>query len=246
MANYLNTQLITSDTERTASRHRERLFAVYGTLISDFSNGPVLDIGPGRGELLTVLSATLSDVSSHVFSIDIDDGVVRHIEATHPETTALHGDPVEILANGDQKFQAIFMLHVLEHLEVDYAIRLLTEAGRSLAPGGSLIMEVPNGACTFVGSTIYSSDITHKTPYTSVSLKQVCRMAGFEHIAVTGVRPTGSGPIKLIQRAMLSMLIAIDKLLHKIYLPSWDFLHEATIYAVCRKPDAGNQVSGDS
>lgn len=242
MANYLRTQLITHDTERAAARHYDRLSAIYGTLISNFSNGPVLDIGPGRGELLTVLSANLSDGSSEIFSIDIDDEVARHIATSYPATTALHGDPIEILANEERKFEAIFILHVLEHLEVNYAIRLLTEIRRSLAPGGSVIMEVPNSACTFVGNTIYSSDITHKTPYTSVSLKQICRMAGFEDIEITGIRPTGSGPIRWIQRVMTSILIATDRLFHKIYLPSWKFLHEATIYAVCKKPLAPNQT----
>lgn len=143
-------------------------------------------------------------------------------------------DPIQFLRGSDRKFSAVFMLHVLEHLETGYATELLQEVHQHLNEDGLLLIEVPNNACSYVGNTIQSSDITHLTAYTSVSLKQICRLAGFVNIEVYGIRPKGTSIARLIQRAAVAFLVMADRIRHKILLPSWSFLHEPTIYVVCR------------
>ncbi len=234
MSGYFSSQLNTDETEAAARRQCARLGATYGHLIAGIGDGPVLDIGPGRGELLEVLAGLPGSAKRQLWAIDTDREVTVHIMQRYTGVKAVHGDPVDVLQDSDTRFSAIFMLHVLEHLDADYAVRLLTLLRQRLASDGVLVIEVPNSACSFVGNTIYGSDVTHKVPYTSISLKQVCRMAGFEQIEVVGIRPKGGGLLKLLQRALTALLMAVDAAVHRILLPAWRFLHEPTIYAVCR------------
>ncbi len=235
MPGYLSSQLQSSEALAAAASQRQRLRDSYGHLLSDLQAGPLLEIGPGRGELLEVLSRALpGNKRSEICAVDIDTEVANHIRTTHPDVTTVLQDPIEFIRGGDRQFAAVFMLHVLEHLEADYAISLLSEIRQHLRSGGLLVIEVPNTACSHVGTTIQSSDITHKVAYTSISLKQVCTMAGFENIEVAGIRPRGRSPARLAQRTAIALLIFADRLRHKIFLPSWRFLHEPTIYAVCR------------
>ena len=227
MPGYLTSQLQSSEALAAAASQRQRLRDSYGHLLSDLQAGPLLEIGPGRGELLEVLSRALpGNKRSEICAVDIDSEVASHIRKTHPDVTTVLQDP--------SQFAAVFMLHVLEHLEADYAISLLSEIRQHLRSGGLLLIEVPNMACSHVGTTIQCSDITHKVAYTSISLKQVCAMAGFADIEIAGIRPSVSSPARLAQRTAIALLILADRLKHKIFLPSWRFLHEPTIYAVCR------------
>lgn len=242
MPGYFSSQLKTDETEAAARRQCGRLRATYGDLISRIVDGPVLDIGPGRGELLEVLADFPGCAERELWAIDTDREVAEHVMQHYPGAKAIHGDPVDVLQDSEARFSAIFMLHVLEHLDADYSVRLLTLLRQRLTSGGILVIEVPNSACSFVGNTIYSSDVTHKVPYTSISLKQVCRMAGFQHVEVLGIRPKGRSLPKLAQRLLTALLINIDRALHKILLPTWRFLHEPTIYAVCTGGGSGPGV----
>ena len=235
MPGYLTSQLQSSEALAAAASQRQRLRDSYGHLLSDLQAGPLLEIGPGRGELLEVLSRALpGNKRSEICAVDIDSEVASHIRKTHPDVTTVHQDPIQFIRGGDRQFAAVFMLHVLEHLKADYAVNLLSEIRQHLRSGGLLVIEVPNTACSHVGTTIQSSDITHKVAYTSISLKQVCTMAGFDNIEIAGIRPRGNSPARLAQRTAIALLIQADRLRHKIFLPSWRFLHEPTIYAVCR------------
>lgn len=234
MPGYLNSQLQTPEATAAAARQCERLWNTYGEFLSTLRDGPVLEIGPGRGEFLSLLTGGASSANRDIYAVDIDREVVDHTRERFPTVTITHSDAREYIQAGHCQFAAVFMLHVLEHLDADHATALLAAIREQLLPGGIAVIEVPNSACSHVGNTIHSSDITHRVAYTSISLRQICRLAGFTSIEVAGIRPRGNSPARLAQRVAIALLITLDRIRHKIFLPSWHFLHEPTIYAVCK------------
>lgn len=229
---YFDSQLQSKAHLKAARLQTSRLHKNYGAFIDKFKEGNVLEIGPGRGELLSLFP--VSD-KVNLVALDIDEGVIGHIGTHLPHVNAVNGDAINILKNSNDKFDLVFMLHVLEHLETTFAVELLEQIGCSLVEGGSLIMEVPNNACTFVGNSIQSADYTHVAAYNSLSLEQICVAAGLKVIKVMGIRPKGKSPVRLIQRLLFGCLIGLDKAIHKILIPAWDFKHEPTIYIHCKK-----------
>lgn len=229
---YFESQLMGKAHLKAARLQSARVLKNYGSFIRGVKNGNVLDIGPGRGELLNLFEQK-NGVS--LYALDIDQEVVRNINETLPHVITHTGCPIEFLRSSNEEFELIFMLHVLEHLEKGYALRLLEQINESLSPMGRLIIEVPNNSSSFVGGSMQSSDYTHVSAYNSISLEQICNAASLEVIEVVGIRPKGNNPIRLLQRLLFSLLVTVDKIAHKILLPSWEFKHEPTIYVHCVK-----------
>lgn len=83
----------------------------------------------------------------HFDRVTIVDGSAEAVkEVSHkyanPKLTAVHSY-FENMDFGDQKFDTILMAHILEH--VDDPVVVLEQAKKFLAPGGVMIVDVPNG-----------------------------------------------------------------------------------------------------
>lgn len=230
MDNYLETQLLQRDSDRRRSRTKKRLACNYGSIIEPYKEAAILDIGPGRGEMIEWLKNEMR--CKYVTAIDINIDVVDYINRTFGECAVHVEDPEEYLNSRQERYSVVTMMHVLEHIDHDVTVRLLTSVRAALKPGGILIIEVPNSANIFVGSAIQSSDFTHRVAYTSVSLRQVLLMSGFDEINLYPVRPPGISPLRLMQRSIIRIANLFQHMMTKIYLPSETFLHDATIYAV--------------
>lgn len=77
-------------------------------------------------------------------------------------------------------FAAIVGIDLAEHLPKDAFMVLLRAAQEALAPGGSLILRLPNGDSPFVGRNLFN-DITHVWTYTPNCLNSLAQMQGFAH-----------------------------------------------------------------
>lgn len=75
-------------------------------------------------------------------------------------------------------FAALVGIDLVEHLPKDAFMDLLRAAHGALAPGGSLILRLPNGDSPFVGMNLFN-DITHVWTYTPNCLDSLARMHGF-------------------------------------------------------------------
>ncbi len=151
-----------------AIRERQRPY------VADFRDAaPVLDIGCGRGELLSLLR----DAGIEASGIDADADMVAYAQGEGldvvQEDVAEHLDR---LPNGS--VGAIFMGQVVEHLPAAALVHALRLAAVKLRPGGLLVAETINPLSP-IALRNYFADLTHAQPLVPETLELLVRQAGF-------------------------------------------------------------------
>ncbi|MFO0417528.1 MAG: class I SAM-dependent methyltransferase [Pseudomonadota bacterium] len=138
----------------------------------------VLEIGPGRGEFISYVG---SFGESQIDVVDRDEGVLRYISERFKVRNAWRCSAEE-LHTLDPKleiYDRIFLLQVMEHIETQHLQSFLTTLYKHLAPGGMIIITVPNGANPLSIVERYS-DITHHNLFSENSLKELVELTGLE------------------------------------------------------------------
>jgi SAM-dependent methyltransferase len=152
--------------------------------VPDRKQGPILEVGCGRGEFLGLLR----DAGIQAQGVDIDPGMVQTARsqgfdvAQDDALQFLHADP----APGP--YQGVFCAHFIEHLTPEQVVHFLEGARRVLAPGGRLVAVTPNPACYAVLSHDFWWDPTHVRFYEVALVEFLCRQAGFE-VESSGTNP---------------------------------------------------------
>lgn len=93
---------------------------------------------------------------------------------------------------------AIVAFDVIEHLSTDELLEFSDQALRVLAPGGRLIVHVPNGESPFFGRVRYG-DVTHERAFTRRSITQLMSTAGFHLVRCYSDTPVVHGPVSLVR-----------------------------------------------
>ena len=137
--------------------------------------GSVLEVGCGLGLML----AAFSQHGWRATGIERDEEVIARI---HPmpgvEITTLAVEELPLEA----RFDLIVMFHVLEH--IGDPVQLLRECAKRLAPGGRLIVNVPNFGswqARFAGANWVHLDVPrHLVHYTPQTVAATLERAGLE------------------------------------------------------------------
>lgn len=159
-------QLFRGPAERVAELQRP-----YLTLVANHE--PILDVGCGRGEFLTLLAA--EGIAAR--GVDSDAGMVARCRALGLEVE--HCDANEYLATlPDGSLGTIFCAQVIEHLPYDQLRRLLGLSLRKLTPGGLFIAETVNPHRISSLKTFWV-DLTHQHPIFPEVALAICAVAGF-------------------------------------------------------------------
>jgi SAM-dependent methyltransferase len=141
------------------------------------SSPPVLDVGCGRGELLSALAERGVACSG----VDLDAGMVAEARVAGLDITA--GDGVAHLRSlPEGSLGSIIAVHVVEHLPLHALLDLLELAATRLRPGGILVAETPNPASLVVLGNSYILDPTHVWPLHPSLLTFLCERAGFRDV----------------------------------------------------------------
>jgi O-antigen chain-terminating methyltransferase len=151
-----------------AVRERQRPY------VDDFRQAsPVLDIGCGRGELLSLLR----EANVEARGIDADADMVAYARGEGLDVE--QADLVEYLERvGDASLGGIFMGQVVEHLPPGVLVRSLELAAAKLRPGGLLIAETINPLSP-LALRHYFADLTHAQPLVPETLQLLARQSGF-------------------------------------------------------------------
>jgi len=151
-----------------AVRERQRAY------VDDFREAsPVLDIGCGRGELLSLLR----DAGVEARGIDADADMVAY--ARGEELDVEQADLVDYLERvEDASLGGIFMGQVVEHLPPAVLVRSLELAAAKLRPGGVLVAETINPLSP-LALRHYFADLTHAQPLVPETLQLLARQSGF-------------------------------------------------------------------
>ncbi|MCU1490057.1 MAG: methyltransferase domain protein, partial [Acidimicrobiaceae bacterium] len=141
------------------------------------ANGPVIDVGCGRGEWLEVLR----DAGVESYGIDINP-VYEGLWASKSLDVRV-GDVREHLEKlKPGSVRAISALHVVEHLPTDDLLEFLSLALRALAPGGLILLETPNPENLLVGAWSFYLDPTHRQPIPARLLAFFVGSRGFSDV----------------------------------------------------------------
>lgn len=135
---------------------------------------PLLDIGCGRGEWLTLLT------DSGIAARGVDTNVAFVEECrTQGLNVELGRVPDYLTHIDDQSLGAITLFQVAEHLDFATLTDLFEQCHRVLMPGGVLLLEFPNIRSLMVGATTFWIDPTHHRPLHPQVVEFLVQQAGF-------------------------------------------------------------------
>src|SRR5262249_34283822 len=119
----------------------------------------VLDVGCGRGELLSELKAA----GVHARGVDANEEMAAVARARGLDAVA--GDALACLMSlPDESLGGLAATQVVEHLEPGYLLRLIQAAAAKLQPGAPIVLETINPACWLAFFSSYIRDLTHVRP----------------------------------------------------------------------------------
>jgi 2-polyprenyl-3-methyl-5-hydroxy-6-metoxy-1,4-benzoquinol methylase len=158
---------------------RQRLIPYLEDIKATPPVGPVLDIGCGRGELLSLLAEEGIDA----YGVDHLRANVEHCRAQGLAIEAV--DAFEHLSGlSPASLRAVTAIHLIEHLDFPDQVALIDYAYRALAPEGILILETPNPENLVVASWTFYLDPTHRKPLPPQLLEFLVGVRGFSKIEV--------------------------------------------------------------
>lgn len=145
--------------------------------VEDFRGAaPVLDVGCGRGEFLSLLR----DAGIDAAGVDADADMVAFARGEGLEVE--HADALDHLEGvADASLGGIFAAQLLEHLPPAALLRLLELAAAKLRPGGLLVAETINPLSPLALRS-YFADLTHAQPLVPETLELLVRRAGFREV----------------------------------------------------------------
>ena len=174
---------------------------------------PLLDLGCGRGEWISLVNST----GRTAFGVDhnslfVDQCVTNGLDVTRADLIeALRGQEAGSLG-------AITLFQVLEHLQFDQVVEILDLSLQALIPGGVLIAEVPNAKNLQVGSGTFWIDPTHNRPWYPELLEFLARHTGFS--AVTGRYSNPLGQMPTLEGVEINIARPITDLLERVIGPA--------------------------
>lgn len=139
--------------------------------------GRLLDVGCGTGGMLRAAHRLLPDWA--LVGHDLDARMEAAIVAI-PGVERLETGPIEEIRD---RFDLITLSHVLEHLPSP--VETLRALGRLLAPGGRLLIEVPDARCNPFDLAV----VDHASHFTVGTLASVLGLAGLDGTVGGGVVP---------------------------------------------------------
>jgi GT2 family glycosyltransferase/2-polyprenyl-3-methyl-5-hydroxy-6-metoxy-1,4-benzoquinol methylase len=143
----------------------------------------VLDVGCASG----YLGSALADRRCRVWGVDQDEQALRSAEGVYEDVRAIDLERIDALPWPEESFDVIVAADVLEHLRDPQRVLRLLE--RYLAPGGRLVVSLPNVANASVrvpllfGRFNYADkgilDSTHVRLYTFETARALVESCGF-------------------------------------------------------------------
>jgi SAM-dependent methyltransferase len=137
---------------------------------------PVLDVGCGRGEFLSLLR----DAGIEASGVDADADMVAFARGEGHEV--VQADALAHLEKlEDDSLGGIFAGQVVEHLPPRTLVRFLALAHDKLRPGGVFVAETINPLSP-IAFRHYFADLTHAQPLVPETLELLVRAAGFAEV----------------------------------------------------------------
>lgn len=148
----------------------------YSKFFPKDTNAKILDIGVGRGEMLSVLKEFGYDYSG----IDISESCVSFCQSLNLNCSLVE-DTIEYLKTHPKEYDMITFLDVIEHIEKSKLIEFMQAIRNATKENGSVIIQAPNALSPDSIISLYN-DFTHEILFTENSLFQLLTTAGFKDV----------------------------------------------------------------
>lgn len=144
----------------------------------------VLDVGCGRGEFIELLKER--NIGTH--GIDINDDMIDYCKSIGLNVDKI--DAISYLEQIDDKsLDGIFMDQVVEHLEPNYLIKMLSLCHKKMIYGHHIVIETINLLSLTSFVNFFYMDLTHNRPIHPETLKFLLESAGFRDIEIRFLTP---------------------------------------------------------
>lgn len=161
---------------RGSEENTEEGLRVYLSLLHP-EDGPIVDLGSGRGEWLELLR----EEGFGVKGVEINPYFAQ--KCREKGLVVEEGDVFSFLKNaGTSSIGAITAFHLIEHLEPLQRLKFLAEIQRVLRPGGLLILETPNPRNILVSAGDFWRDVEHARPVFPDTLSFMTEFVGFSDV----------------------------------------------------------------
>jgi O-antigen chain-terminating methyltransferase len=147
-------------------------------------HAPVLDIGCGRGEMLSVFRA--AGIPARGIDLNEDSVALCHSKGLDAERADLFA---YLSALPDSSLGGIVCCQVVEHLPPERLPEMIRLAHAKLRSGALLAIETPNPECLAIFATHFYLDPTHRHPIPPALLSFYLEEAGFGRIEVERLSP---------------------------------------------------------
>jgi O-antigen chain-terminating methyltransferase len=152
------------------------------------SASDVVDLGCGRGELLSLLKSR----GVKARGVDTNQGMVDRCREQGLEVE--QADALTFLRRQpDASIGGLVAVQVVEHFEPGYLIGVLDAAHRAMRPGAPLVLETINPACWMAFFETYIRDPTHVRPLHPETLRYLVQASGFSSVDVQYRQPVREG-----------------------------------------------------
>jgi SAM-dependent methyltransferase len=233
-ANYFDVYWKSRFNPAAFKRRVRTLHKNYAAHVPPQRDARIVEVGPGFGEMLEYLSGR---GYSTAIAIDNDPTLVSALHARGARGALYVEDALPWLENHPAGFDCAIALHVLEHFDAAAGARLLRALFSALAPGGSVIIEVPNMANFITAPYARWADYTHRHGYTQESLSSALRMAGFDVVQCFGVTRAVESLVELAAYSLQRVSEAIAWALLKANYPQARIIATPAIAIVGKKPE---------
>jgi SAM-dependent methyltransferase len=206
--NYTTTSVLSDRNEAEFTKWSAKYLKKY--VIPHFpknKNSNILEIGCGYGRYTKAMGEF---GYANVLGIDISEEQINYARKNLGISNVQKEDAIDFLEKNSKKYDTVVLMDVMEHLELDYSLRLLQRIYQSLNNNGVLIIQVPNGMSFLAPS--FHSDVTHLRAYSAPSMTQSLRIGGFsnfEHYPLPPlVRGISSGIRSICWKCFINPVIA--------------------------------------
>jgi SAM-dependent methyltransferase len=175
-------------------------------LLPGQSDGPVIDIGCGQGQLVRLLLADDYDASG----VDISAEQVAIAHAAGLDCVR-HGHYRDILTERRGQLAGVIATDLLEHLTKNEVLDAFDCVASALAPGGMFVGRVPN-AVSPLGGHIRYGDFTHESWFTARSIRQLAAAARFGSVSVQSCPPVAHSLVSSARAAIWKPLSGLFKI----------------------------------
>ncbi|GAB4028093.1 MAG: hypothetical protein Fur0011_7360 [Candidatus Microgenomates bacterium] len=210
MTNYLEhmQQLGQGTAFSRRKRYLEYNFSEYINKLNKDST--VLEIGPGTGELLSILN---EKNIKNIDIIDNDKAVLKYCQKAYKLRKSILSKSLDLtLAVGKQKYDLIVLTQVFEHIPKSSYLNWIKCLYDSLQPRGHILITVPNGANPLSGTERYG-DLQHENMFTVYSFNELMTFAGISryNYTINGFYIPPDNPFQIIR-------IILQKILHLFFI----------------------------